>query len=317
MGINLNPLAPRTEALAVARSRNLKPGYFTNELLGAGDPLAQLLYAGLWCLADASGTLEDRPARIKAEIFPHRPADVDVLLGQLAAQGFVVRYAAAGLRLLHLPTFLEHQKPHYSEKPKGFPLPTELQVHTNPENSGEIRPLTDSLFPLPSSLNPSTPLPPSSGGSLSAADFLTAWNQVPTFVHARGLAGARGRHFQARAREADWLQHWQEALGRASRCPFCGGANDRGWRATVDWFLRPDTVTKILEGVYDRLGRGPPPRPAESPEACACRREQERARAEAERRLAEAERAATRQLIEQARGQSLFRRNGPQGKRDA
>jgi len=32
--------------------------------------------------------------------------------------------------------------------------------------------------------------------------------------------------------------------------PFLLGENDRGWRADIDWFLRPDSVTRILEGKY-------------------------------------------------------------------
>ena len=35
-------------------------------------------------------------------------------------------------------------------------------------------------------------------------------------------------------------------------CPFLVGDNDKGWRADLDWFLRPDSVTKILEGKYTR-----------------------------------------------------------------
>src|SRR5262244_3073085 len=53
------------------RARNIKPGIFKNELLGAADPLLTLLFEGLWCMADREGRLEDRPLRIKAEIFPY------------------------------------------------------------------------------------------------------------------------------------------------------------------------------------------------------------------------------------------------------
>ena len=49
------------------------------------------------------------------------------------------------------------------------------------------------------------------------------------------------------------------ALDRVRSSSFCRGQNDRGWRADLDWFLRPDTVTKLLEGKYeDRNGNGKP-----------------------------------------------------------
>lgn len=82
-------------------------------------------------------------------------------------------------------------------------------------------------------------------------ELLEAWNAVARFRRARSLDGKRLRHFQARARCPDWASHWRAALKRASQSSFCCGGGPRGWRADIDWFLRPETVTKILEGNYD------------------------------------------------------------------
>jgi len=77
----------------MARSRNIKPGFFTNELLGTADPMVCLTFAGLWCLADKEGILEDRPLRIKAELFPYRESlDVNGYLTDLSRLGFIQRY---------------------------------------------------------------------------------------------------------------------------------------------------------------------------------------------------------------------------------
>ena len=27
--------------------------------------------------------------------------------------------------------------------------------------------------------------------------------------------------------------------------------NDRGWRADIDWYIKPDTIAKVMEGKYD------------------------------------------------------------------
>ena len=51
----------------MARARNIKPGFFLNEELGVLPPLVRILFAGLWCIADRDGRLEDRPKRIKME----------------------------------------------------------------------------------------------------------------------------------------------------------------------------------------------------------------------------------------------------------
>ncbi|MEI6309491.1 MAG: hypothetical protein WCP58_07610, partial [bacterium] len=66
------------------RARNLKPGFFKNEYLGKLDPLVRLLFAGLWCLADRKGRLEDRPGKIKIEALPCDDCDVEQMLEDLA-----------------------------------------------------------------------------------------------------------------------------------------------------------------------------------------------------------------------------------------
>ena len=40
-------------------------------------------------------------------------------------------------------------------------------------------------------------------------------------------------------------------MDRAGPSEFLRGNNDRNWKINLDFFLRPDSVTKILEGNYD------------------------------------------------------------------
>ncbi|RXE54195.1 MULTISPECIES: hypothetical protein [Pseudomonas fluorescens group] len=105
----------------MARARNIKPALFTNEILGVGHPLCTLLFQGLWLLADKEGRLEDRPLRIKAEIFPYREADVDAMLHWLAHKGFIVRYSASGKAFIEVCNFTKHQNPHKNEKESEIP----------------------------------------------------------------------------------------------------------------------------------------------------------------------------------------------------
>lgn len=105
----------------MSRARLLKPGFFTNEELHTLHPYGRLLYAGLWCLADREGRLKDRPLRIKAELFPYDKVNVEQLIDQLAALGFVVRYEVENEALMWLPKFKEHQHPHPKEPPSILP----------------------------------------------------------------------------------------------------------------------------------------------------------------------------------------------------
>jgi len=107
----------------VSRSRNLKPGFFKNETLAECDPLARLLFEGLWCEADREGRLEDRPRRLKAEILPYDDCDIERLLGQLSDRGFIERYYVGAERYIAIVNFAKHQNPHVREAESVIPAP--------------------------------------------------------------------------------------------------------------------------------------------------------------------------------------------------
>ena len=105
----------------MARSRLLKPGFFKNEVLSDLEPLDRLLFAGLWTLADREGRLEDRPRRIKNELFPCDDYDVDAGIYRLASAEFVERYTSCNIRVLLIVNFSKHQSPHGTEKDSLLP----------------------------------------------------------------------------------------------------------------------------------------------------------------------------------------------------
>lgn len=106
----------------MARARNIKPALFKNEVLGVADPLYTLLFEGLWLLADREGRLEDRPMRIKAEVFPYRDGlDIDAMLSWLDANGFIIRYQVDAGRYIEVLNFSKHQNPHKNEAPSEIP----------------------------------------------------------------------------------------------------------------------------------------------------------------------------------------------------
>jgi hypothetical protein len=121
----------------MARARNIKPGFFKNEDLAECSPWARLCFAGLWTLADREGRLEDRPKRIKGELFPYDSIEVEPLLQELERFKFIVRYETEGMKAIQIAEFKRHQSPHYSEsqsviKPPGLPEGPELQAPPTP-----------------------------------------------------------------------------------------------------------------------------------------------------------------------------------------
>jgi hypothetical protein len=105
----------------MARTRSIKPSFFKNEYLAECEPMARLLFVGLWTLADSQGRMEFRPLRIKAELFPYENCDILGLLKQLADKGFVRAYESGDVRVLEIPTFGDHQRCHPDERDEGLP----------------------------------------------------------------------------------------------------------------------------------------------------------------------------------------------------
>ena len=133
------------------RARSLKPSFFSNDALGEMDPLARLLFQGLWCLADRKGRLEDRPKRIKAEVLPYDNCDCDDLLQALADSGFILRYVSCKERYIQVVNFVKHQNPHAREPESTIPAPDEHSAGISQEQ-GENRPgPADSGFLIPES----------------------------------------------------------------------------------------------------------------------------------------------------------------------
>lgn len=145
------------------RSRNIKPGFFKNDILTECDPLARILFTGLWCMADREGRMEYRPKKIKAEILPYDDCDIIALLNQLIFHKFVVVYKFNDNAYLAIPTFAQHQNCHIKEAASTIPAPDEndtctVVAHLIPDS---LLLNTDSLL-----LNPSSKHSPDSSNTL-------------------------------------------------------------------------------------------------------------------------------------------------------
>lgn len=111
----------------MARSRNIKPGFFTNDELAECSPLARLLFAGLWTIADKEGRLDDRPKKIKALVLPFDNVDCDDCLKQLHDRHFINRYSVDGNCYIQISNWKKHQNPHCKEAASEIPEPCEAR----------------------------------------------------------------------------------------------------------------------------------------------------------------------------------------------
>jgi hypothetical protein len=179
----------------MARIRTIKPGFFKNEDIAGLPSMTRLFFIGLWTQADRAGRLEDRPRRLKAEIFPYDNYDVEKGLNELQSAGFIIRYKAnvnvsdrvlapeqpvTELALIQITNFSKHQQPNVKEVQSTFPAPCQHDASTMPalqeqeqeygkeqEGSMELSPAQkkdqqelpeDNKFPPPVARAPSLPV---------------------------------------------------------------------------------------------------------------------------------------------------------------
>lgn len=256
----------------MARIRSLKIGFFKNEDLAALSHAHRLLFAGLWVLADREGRMEDRPLRIKAELFPYEDMDVEGMLADLNRTGFICRYAADGVAYLAVTNFRKHQWPKSDEAVSVIPAPTsEIPRGSarDPRGVAAVPPRDKGIGNRDLGVGEGeqagadgAPLA-ADGAAVSlqrATDFAEAWNRLtePPIQRCRDLTAGRKRHIRVRLTERP-LTEWEDVMRRIQASAFCRGQNDRGWTASFDWLVgSPDVAVKVLEGKYDDRIRGAP-----------------------------------------------------------
>lgn len=82
-------------------------------------------------------------------------------------------------------------------------------------------------------------------------EILQAWNALPEpFPRCRLFSEDRKKALRSRLRDSFWRENWKLAIDRIPSDPFLRGEGKDGWVADIDWFLRPDSVAKIVEGKY-------------------------------------------------------------------
>jgi len=211
------------------RARNIKPGFFRNEELVELPFSYRILFAGLWVIADRAGRLEDRPKRIKMEVFPADDVDIEDGLNALQSRGFLLRYSADGARYIQVLNFEKHQNPHKNEAPSSIPEPDPHSASTVQAPESHSATHADSLIPcslIPCSLIPDSLIPDSLQNTSSAAPtesgrkadaladgFAEFWNAYPKKVEKKAALEAwKSKRLNGHAQEV--IDHVRQRAAR-------------------------------------------------------------------------------------------------------
>lgn len=117
-------------------------------------------------MADRKGRLENRPMRIKAELFPYDSCPVQALVLSLSEKGFITLYESNKQSYIQINNFEKHQFPHHREADSLIPAQVKPRAslgkaHLNPSSLN------------PDVLNPSIPM------AKIEEWFLKTWDNYP------------------------------------------------------------------------------------------------------------------------------------------
>jgi hypothetical protein len=240
----------------MARARNIKPAFFSNDLLAEIDPVGRLLFIGLWTIADFKGDIEWREKRIKAQVLPYDNCDVKDIAINLDKLGFIRFYSDSDSIYLNIVNFSKHQNPHKNEREKGSEIPayTELMrqaidlqgLAINRDKSGLVQDENgttpaDSLILIPESLilNPLSLTPQSSKPDygLDAKDIFDYWIRVMCKTSRTSLTKLRKEKIVSRLKDGYPVHEIKQAIDNVAKDHFlvAGGHTD------IEMICRSDT----------------------------------------------------------------------------
>lgn len=259
------------------RIRTIKPEFWSDEKMSELSAIDRLVFLGLIGMADDYGRLHDNIKVIDAFIFPNSSETVRESVANLSRIGRIRRgNASNGAKVIEIVNWSKHQR---VDKPQNHLALPKID-HVAPKtikNIGDV-PIPESfanhsgtipekVATLPGTRDQGSGTWDQGPGSMdqgckgetdvsvacvaepTETEVVTQWNSVMS--QNCGLTVKRKRSLKSRLADPTWIASWREALTKAGVSDFCNGLGDQGWRADLEWFLRPDSVQKLMEGKFD------------------------------------------------------------------
>ena len=231
-------------------------------------------------MADDYGRLHDNIKVIDAFVFPNSSETVRESVANLSRIGRIRRGTSSnGTKVIEIVNWTKHQRVDKPQNHLALPKIDDSKTEINenignkaiPESfansSGMIR---EKVATLPGTRDQGPGIRDQGPGSMdqgckgetevfvvcvaSSAEIevVSFWNS--TMGQSCKLTPKRKRALKTRLADPAWIAIWREAVQRASESDFCNGLGEQGWRADLEWFLRPDSAQKLMEGKFDNRG---------------------------------------------------------------
>ena len=133
----------------MARTRTIKPEFWTDEKIGSLPIEARLFFIGLWAQADDYGVVKGNPVLLKSLIFPYdeglKVNQIKDWLTRLVQIRALIPFQYNGEQYYYIRTFRTHQMIHHPSKQRNIPqkvldnkLKSLSQLQENPEDLQKV-----------------------------------------------------------------------------------------------------------------------------------------------------------------------------------
>lgn len=110
----------------MARTRSIRPEFWSDERVGSLSLLERLLFIGLWTFADDEGLCRANPLYLRSMIFPYdntKESEIKSAIENLESNGLVFNYSSANQKYLWIIKFRVYQRIDKPQRPNN-PAPS-------------------------------------------------------------------------------------------------------------------------------------------------------------------------------------------------
>lgn len=245
----------------MARSRLIRPEFFTDEKLAKLSRDSRLTFIGMWICSDDYGVVKGHPKFLKSQIFSYDPIKDSTFLGwlkELEKIRAILPFTSNNENYYYIRSFNTYQKVDHPSKQRN-PSPPDNILETfakdsrisldETETETEVETETETETEEEVNSRAKAKSPDSSSSIILYQLFLEHNTKLP-----KPLAFSKERKDKCtiRLKDQNFIKNFTLAVQKAQNSPFLCGENDRGWKATFDWLITNETnIFKVLEGKYD------------------------------------------------------------------
>jgi hypothetical protein len=239
-------------------NRIIREGILSSERVCSLGWPEEVFYRRLMSIVDDYGRFEASLTLLRAKCYPLqvdrvREADIARWLTACQKAGLIVLYQGViGGRIKYFLSMTDFKQQERSES--KYPQPDETQMI---EYDEKAKSFAIKCYQMKSSAHLDVSVSEvvsviEGEGEKPPDKFQRLWTELPNpFPKISKWTEARANAFRARLKDSFWAENYEAGLKRIAGLDFCKGINDRGWILDVDFFLKPESLAKILEGKYD------------------------------------------------------------------